>query len=92
MIIYFLYRLITIYEWLLIIYALLSWAPDLRNSQVGRIIGQLSRPFLSIFDRLPLQFAGLDFTIVVAIIALNCIQRLLLDAIQGNNGNYNREI
>ena len=53
MIIYFLYRLITIYEWLLIIYALLSWAPDLRNSQVGRIIGQLSRPFLSIFDRLP---------------------------------------
>ncbi|MGO3418030.1 MAG: YggT family protein, partial [Pseudolactococcus laudensis] len=51
---------------------------DLRNSQVGRIIGQLSRPFLSIFDRLPLQFAGLDFTIVVAVIALNCIQRLLL--------------
>lgn len=53
MIIYLLYRLITVYEWLLIIYALLSWAPDLRNSQVGRIIGQLSRPFLSILTVYP---------------------------------------
>jgi YggT family protein len=78
MIIYLLYRLITIYEWILIIYALMSWVPDLRSSQVGRIIGQISRPFLSIFDRLPLQFAGIDFTILVAVIALNCIQRFLI--------------
>lgn len=56
----------------------MSWAPDIRNSQVGRIIEKLSRPFLSIFDRLPLQFGGIDFTIVLAIVALNAIQRLLL--------------
>ncbi|MDN6770331.1 MAG: hypothetical protein L0L54_03360 [Lactococcus sp.] len=30
------------------------------------------------FDRLPLQFGGIDFTIVLAIVALNAIQRLLL--------------
>lgn len=78
MMIYLIYRLITIYEWILIIYALMSWVPDLRNSRVGRLIEQLSRPFLSIFDRLPLQFAGIDFTVFVAIIALNCIQRLLV--------------
>ncbi|MDN6621911.1 MAG: YggT family protein [Lactococcus sp.] len=59
-------------------YAFMSWAPDIRNSQVGRIIEKLSRPFLSIFDRLPLQFGGIDFTIVLAIVALNAIQRLLL--------------
>lgn len=78
MLLYFLYKLITVYEWILIIYALMSWAPDIRNSQVGRMIEKLSRPFLSIFDRLPLQFGGIDFTIVVAIIALNAIQRLLV--------------
>lgn len=78
MILYTLYRLITLYEWLLIIYALMSWAPDLRNSQIGRLLDRICRPFLSIFDRLPLQFAGIDFTIVVAIIALNAIQRFLI--------------
>ncbi|GFH41222.1 YggT family protein [Lactococcus insecticola] len=78
MIIYWLYKLITVYEWILIAYALMSWVPGLQSSKVGEIIGRLARPFLSIFDRLPLQFAGLDFTIVIAIIALNCIQRLLV--------------
>lgn len=78
MILYTLYRLITLYEWLLIIYAFMSWAPDLRNSQIGRLLNRICRPFLSIFDRLPLQFAGIDFTIVVAIIALNAIQRFLI--------------
>ena len=78
MLVIFLYKLITVYEWILIIYAFMSWAPDIRNSQVGRIIEKLSRPFLSIFDRLPLQFGGIDFTIVLAIVALNAIQRLLL--------------
>lgn len=78
MLLYFLYKLITIYEWILIIHAFMSWAPDIRDSQVGRIIEKLSRPFLSLFDRLPLRFGGLDFTIVVAIIALNAIQRFLV--------------
>lgn len=78
MIIFLLYRLITVYEWVLIAYALMSWVPGLRNNQIGRWITALSRPFLSIFDPLPLQVAGIDFTVVVGIIALNCIQRLLL--------------
>lgn len=78
MIILLLYRLITIYEWVLIAYALMSWVPGLRNSQVGKWIESLSKPFLSIFDPLPLQIAGIDFTVVVGIIALNCIQRLLM--------------
>ena len=78
MIIFFLYHLITFYEWILIAYALMSWVPGLRNNQIGKLIESVSRPFLSIFDPLPLQFAGIDFTVVVAIIALNCIQRLLL--------------
>lgn len=78
MIIILLYHLITIYEWILIAYALMSWAPGLRNSQVGQLIESVSRPFLSIFDPLPLQFAGIDFTVVVSIISLNCIQRLLM--------------
>ncbi|MDR1606275.1 MAG: YggT family protein [Streptococcaceae bacterium] len=76
--IYVLYRLITFYQWILIIYALMSWVPNLQNSQVGRLLGQLARPFLSLFDRFPLQFAGLDFTIIVALLALDVIQRFLL--------------
>jgi YggT family protein len=78
MVIYIILQLLTIYQWVLIAYAMMSWVPALYHSKIGRWIGQLSRPFLSIFDVLPLQFAGLDFTIVIAILALNCMQRLLL--------------
>ncbi|GFH42115.1 hypothetical protein Hs30E_06660 [Lactococcus hodotermopsidis] len=73
----FIDRLLTLYECVLIIYALMSWVPDLAFSGVGRFIERLVRPYLSIFERLPLRFAGIDFTVIAGLLILEVVQRLL---------------
>ncbi len=78
MIIYILIRLIGLYTWVLVAYALMSWIPSLYDTAVGRFIVKISRPYLSLFEGIPLCFAGLDFTIVLGVIALQVIQQLLL--------------
>ncbi|MFK4913154.1 YggT family protein [Lactococcus petauri] len=78
MIIYILIRLIGLYTWVLVAYALMSWIPSLYDTAVGRFIVKISRPYLSLFEAIPLRFAGLDFTIVLGVIALQVIQQLLL--------------
>lgn len=78
MIIYILIRLIGLYTWVLVAYALMSWIPSLYDTAVGRFIVKISRPYLSLFESIPLRFAGLDFTIVLGVIALQVIQQLLL--------------
>lgn len=72
-----LFRLINIYSWILIIYALMSWVPALQNSFVGNIIRRISEPYLNLFRSLPLQFGGLDLTVLVALIALQVIQQFI---------------
>ena len=37
----------------------------------------LVEPFLSLFRKLPLQFGGLDFTVLVALLVLNLMNQLL---------------
>ena len=78
MIIYILIRLIGLYTWVLVAYALMSWIPSLYDTAVGRFIVKISRPYLSLFEGIPLRFAVLDFTIVLGVIALQVIQQLLL--------------
>jgi len=78
MIINIIYQLINVYTGILIIYALMSWVPSIRNSQIGQMITKISRPYLSIFDRLPLAIGGLDFTVVIAVISLQFIQRFII--------------
>ncbi|MCL2676436.1 MAG: YggT family protein [Streptococcaceae bacterium] len=56
----------------------MSWVPSIRNSQIGQMITKISRPYLSIFDRLPLAIGGLDFTVVIAVISLQFIQRFII--------------
>ena len=62
----------------LVIYALMSWFPGARESKLGRIIENLVEPILSPFQRLNLQFSGLDFTVIAALFALQCLERLLI--------------
>lgn len=61
---------IYLYTILLVIYALLSWFPGGYQSAFGRFLSKICEPYLSLFDRVNLSFAGLDFTIAVAIIVL----------------------
>lgn len=82
-IINWLLRLLDVYSIILVIYALMSWIPTLYGTWFGRIIVKVSRPYLSLFENLPLQFWGLDFSIVIAFIVLKCIQRFIVIVFNG---------
>lgn len=73
----FISNIIQIYSIILVIYALLSWFPGAQESALGQMVHRLVEPFLSLFKKLPLQFAGLDFTVLVAILLLNFLERLV---------------
>lgn len=78
-----LFIIMNIYSFVLVIYALMSWVPRLYGTWIGQLIIKVSRPYLSLFENLPLRFAGLDFTIWVAIIALQFIQRFIIIVLNG---------
>ncbi|OPF88916.1 YggT family protein [Vagococcus martis] len=63
-------KAIQIYTYVLVIYALLSWFPGAYDSKIGQFIIRISRPYLSMFDRLNLSIGPIDFTIIVAIFVL----------------------
>lgn len=71
-------KIVEIYSYLLLAYALLSWFPTLYTSNLGRIIRWLVEPIVKPLRSLPLQFLGLDWSVMVAMIALNIGTRLLL--------------
>lgn len=73
---------INVYSWVLVAYALLSWVPQLANSPVGRFIYRVSEPYVSIFRRLPLRFAGLDFSVLAALFSLQIIERFVFIILQ----------
>lgn len=73
----FISNIIQIYSIILVIYALLSWFPGAPESALGQMVHRLVEPFLSLLKKLPLQFAGLDFTVLVAILLLNFLERLV---------------
>ena len=82
-IINWLLRLLDVYSIILVIYALMSWIPTLYGTWFGRIIVKVSRPYLSLFENLPLQFWGLDSSIVIAFIVLKFIQRFIVIVFNG---------
>ena len=76
--IFILLRFTKIYSYILIIYALLSWFPRLYSTPVGRLIIWLAKPFLKPFYKLNLQFFGIDWTVMVALLAIQFGTRVLL--------------
>lgn len=71
-------KAVDIYSFLLFAYALMSWFPALYSSQLGRLLQWLVTPILKPFRRLNLQFMGMDWSVAVAIFALNLGTRLLV--------------
>lgn len=73
-------QLFRIYNILIIIWCVLSWIP--RSSGVIEdfrgAIGMLVEPWLNIFRRFIPPLGGIDFSPIVAIFALEAIERLLL--------------
>ena len=70
-------NLFDLYSIALIVYALLSWFPGAYQTKFGEFLTRIVEPYLKLFRRLPWQFAGLDFTVWVAILALNLLNRVV---------------
>lgn len=77
-IIWLLSKCLTIYSFVLVVYALLSWFPNAYNSAFGRFIVRISEPYLRIFQRLPLHIGMIDFSVVVALLVLDFGGSLIL--------------
>jgi len=68
---------ITVYSWILIVYALMSWIPGLQRSGFGRLVDRIVWPYLSIFARIPTRFGIFDFKVILGLIMLQVIQQFL---------------
>lgn len=71
-------KTIQFYSYMMLAYALLSWFPGAYNTWVGKLLTQLVEPVIRPFRRFNLQFAGLDFTIIAVMFALNILSRVLI--------------
>lgn len=63
--------LLSIYWYILIATAVISWIPDLAETQLGQLLHRISEPYLQVFRRFirPLQVGGvmLDISYIVAL-------------------------
>ena len=64
------YNAVDIYSLILVAFAVMSWFPGAYESSLGRWIVALVKPVLSPLQRLPLQIAGLDLSVWVAIVLI----------------------
>ena len=62
------YNAVDIYSLILLAFAVMSWFPGAYESSLGRWIIALVKPVLAPLQRLPLQIAGLDLSVWVAIV------------------------
>lgn len=64
------YNAVDIYSLILVAFAVMSWFPGAYESSLGRWIVALVKPVLAPLQRLPLQLAGLDLSVWVAIVLI----------------------
>ncbi|HGR6803396.1 YggT family protein [Streptococcus pneumoniae] len=62
------YNAVDIYSLILVAFAVMSWFPGAYEFSLGRWIVALVKPVLAPLQRLPLQIAGLDLSVWVAIV------------------------
>lgn len=74
-VIYYLIQAIELYSWALIIYILMSWFPDARNTSIGRFLTKICEPYLEPFRRIVPSIGMIDISPIVAFITLNLATR-----------------
>lgn len=63
--------LYNIYFYMIFIYILMSWLPNVRENFIGELLGKLVEPFLTPFRRIiPPLFGTIDFSPFIALIVL----------------------
>lgn len=73
-------RLFDIYTLLIVVWCVMSWIPR-GNSMVDSIreaLGALVEPWINIFRRIIPPLGGIDFSPIVAIFALELLERLIV--------------
>ncbi|GGE34216.1 YggT family protein [Streptococcus himalayensis] len=76
------YYLVRVYSFIFVVYALLSFFPSAYQTWFGRMILQTVRPILLPLSKLPLQFGGFDWTILVLLIACDFLSSWLFHLAQ----------
>jgi YggT family protein len=79
-------RLFELYSLAIVVYVLMSWFPGAQQSKFGEILGKICDPYLDFFDRFIPPIAGISFSPIVALIALQFIQNgldLVLNSLFG---------
>ncbi len=71
----FIIALMNIYSWLIIIYILMSWVPNARESNFGEMLGRIVEPYLEPFRKIIPPLGMLDISPIVALIALRLAER-----------------
>ncbi|PLR77468.1 hypothetical protein CU633_10280 [Bacillus sp. V3-13] len=66
----FLNSLIEIYSWALIVYILMSWFPNARESAIGQFLARICEPYLEPFRRFIPPLGMIDISPIVAILVL----------------------
>lgn len=71
-------QLIWIYSIIMVIDAIMSWVPTMRNSTIGRLIDRLIEPYLNIFRKGPIESLsnsiGLDLSFMLGLLLLYFVQ------------------
>ncbi len=68
-----------IYQFLMLIYIFMSWIPETRSTQVGRMLGAVVEPYLSIFRKIIPPLGMIDFSPIVAFIVLDLAMQGLIN-------------
>ena len=73
--------LFNFYSTLVLVYCILTWIPMRQGGilqDIGYVLDRIVGPYLNLFRRIIPPMGGIDFSPVVAIIALNPIENLLI--------------
>ncbi|MFP5111202.1 YggT family protein [Bacillaceae bacterium C204] len=64
-------KVIYYYSWALIIYILMSWFPNARESSIGQFLAKICEPYLEPFRRIIPSIGMMDISPIVAFLVLN---------------------
>ncbi|WP_040204886.1 YggT family protein [Neobacillus jeddahensis] len=67
---YLLQQIIGIYSWALIIYILMSWFPNARESAIGQFLARICEPYLEPFRKIIPSIGMMDISPIVAFLVL----------------------
>ena len=76
--------LFNFYSFLVLAYCILTWIPMRQGGllqDIGAVLDRIVGPYLNFFRRFIPPMGGIDFSPVIAIIALNLIERFVINLV-----------